>query len=143
MSVAAEIDRLIAALDLQPHPEGGWYREMLRIPASAQGRSPGTAIYYLLDGGRISRWHRVDAHEVWHHYAGAPLRLSLADEEGVPVRSHLMGPDVVAGQRPQAIVPPHVWQSAESLGGWTLCGCTVSPGFEFAGFEMAPEGWRP
>ena len=105
-------------------------------------RAAGTAIYFLLRSGETSHWHRVDAAEIWHWYAGASLVLSIAGEDAAP-HEHLLGPDLAAGQRPQIIVPPHAWQSARSLGSWTLVGCTVSPGFEFSGFELAPETWHP
>ena len=134
---AAEIVEL---LGLEPHPEGGRFAETWRDTRSA-GRASGTAIYFLLTEGERSHWHRVDAAEIWHHYAGAPLRLSTAGETGV--RSRILGPDLVAGERPQLVVEPHEWQAAESLGPWTLVGCTVSPGFEFAGFELAPADWSP
>jgi predicted cupin superfamily sugar epimerase len=133
---------LVAALDLAPHPEGGWYRETWRGAAGADGRAVGTAIYYLLEAGQVSHWHRVDTAEVWHWYAGAPLKLTLS-ADGTGRETHWLGPDIAAGQRPQAVVPPGCWQSARSGGDFTLVGCTVSPGFEFAGFEMAPEGWEP
>ena len=135
-------DAIIRALGLKPHPEGGFYAETWRDPAPEGQRGAGTAIYYLLRAGEVSAWHRVDAAEIWHWYAGAPLRLRLSDD-GRELRDVLLGPDVIVGQRPQAIVPPHGWQSAESTGAWTLAGCTVSPAFEFAGFEMAPPGWEP
>lgn len=131
---AAEI---VALLDLAPHPEGGWYRQTFRDAAGPEGRGASTAIYFLLEAGQESRWHRVDAAEVWHHYAGAGLLLTIGDEE------RRVGADLTAGERPQAVVPAGVWQKARSLGDWTLVGCTVAPGFEFAGFEMAPEGWAP
>ena len=134
--------QLIAALDLAPHPEGGWYRETWRGSAGTDGRSTGTAIYYLLEESQVSHWHRVDAAEIWHWYAGAPLTLSLSPDGTVPDRLTL-GPDVAAGERPQALVPPGCWQSARSMGAYTLVGCTVSPGFEFSGFEMAPPDWDP
>ncbi len=132
---------VIALLDLQPHPEGGHYREMHRTPAARGERAAGTAIYYLLAKGERSHWHRIDATEIWHHYAGAPLLLAIADNAGST--PHMLGDDLAAGQRPQAIVPPQAWQSANTLGDWTLCGCTVAPGFEFFGFEMAPPDFRP
>ena len=135
-------DAIIRALELRPHPEGGFYAETWRDPAPEGKRGAGTAIYYLLRAGEVSAWHRVDAAEIWHWYAGAPLKLRLSDD-GRRLREILLGPEVIAGQRPQAIVPPHGWQSAESTGAWTLVGCTVSPAFEFAGFEMAPAGWEP
>lgn len=131
---------VIAMLDLQPHPEGGHYRETFRDPLTVEGRSVGTAIYFLLTAGEVSRWHRVDAAEIWHFYAGAPLEIGIAD----PIQRTLtLGPDLVAGQRPQAVVPADAWQQARSLGDWTLVGCTVAPGFDFAGFEMAPSDWAP
>lgn len=136
---AAEVIRL---LDLEPHPEGGHYRETFRDPAGPQGRGHSTAIYYLLDVGETSEWHRVDAAEVWHHYAGAPMVISLSSN-GHDASAHHLGTDLRTGQRPQIVVPAGCWQSATSLGAWTLVGCTVSPGFAFSGFEMAAPGWRP
>lgn len=133
---------VIALLDLQPHPEGGHYRESWRDQPAGGGRGAGTAIYYLLEAGEVSAWHRVDAAEVWHWYAGAPLVLTISPNGHDAEASHL-GPNLAQGQRPQLIVPKHAWQTAESLGAWTLVGCTVSPAFEFAGFEMAPPDWRP
>lgn len=124
---------IVALLDLQPHPEGGHYREMFRDPREVEGRSVGTAIYFLLAAGEASRWHMVDAAEIWHFYLGAPLELSLAG--GVESRVRL-GPDLSAGERPQAVVPAGVWQTARSLGDWSLVGCTVAPGFSFDGFVM-------
>ncbi len=124
-------------------PNAGHFRETFRDPATdANGRSLGTAIYYLLGVGEVSEWHRVDAAEIWHWHAGAPMVLTLS-ENGHDASAHHLGPDLKAGQRPQLVVPAHCWQSATSLGAWTLVGCTVSPGFDFAGFEMAPPGWRP
>lgn len=133
---------IVRLLGLQPHPEGGHYRETFRDQASAAGgRSASTAIYFLLRAGEISRWHRVDAAEVWHWYAGAPLALTVVDAAG---RSEdRLGTNLVAGERPQVVVPAHAWQQAQSLGAWTLVGCTVAPGFEFAGFELAPPGFEP
>jgi predicted cupin superfamily sugar epimerase len=133
---------IIRRLDLQPHPEGGWYRETFRDVAGADARARSTAIYYLLEAGQRSHWHRVDAAEVWHFYAGAPLKLSLAPPAGAP-QTLVLGPDLHAGQRPQIVAPEGWWQSAESQGAYTLVGCTVAPGFEFSGFEMAPPGWTP
>jgi predicted cupin superfamily sugar epimerase len=134
-------DDVIRTLGLKPHPEGGHYAETHRIPSPDGHRSPGTAIYYLLGRSDRSHWHRVDATEIWHYYAGAPLELSLSPGRGV--EPHVLGPDLAAGDRPQVVVPPGRWQSARSLGDWTLVGCTVSPGFEFSGFEMAPPDWEP
>ena len=135
---AAEV---IALLDLAPHPEGGHYRETFRDPRTVDGRSVGTAIYFLLAAGERSRWHAVDAAELWHFHAGAPLELEIADAAGRRVVT--LGPDIRAGQRPQGVVPTGAWQAARSLGEWTLVGCTVAPGFDFAGFELAPPGWSP
>ncbi|KHO00471.1 Cupin family protein [Metarhizium album ARSEF 1941] len=138
---------VIAALNLAPHPEKGYYVETFRdANTSPDGRAPSTYIYYLLEGeSGPSHWHRVlDAVEVWHYYAGAPLRLSLScDDDAQPVRDLLLGPDIWAGQRPQIVVDRGQWQHARSLGDWTLVGCSVAPGFEFAGFEMAEPGWEP
>ncbi|MEC9343028.1 MAG: cupin domain-containing protein [Pseudomonadota bacterium] len=136
-------EEIIETLGLQPHPEGGHFREMFRDPAEADGRSASTAIYYLLRSGEVSHWHRVDAAEIWHHYAGAALELQMAQGEGQPVERHLLGIDLAAGERPQIVVPANAWQGARSLGAWTLVGCTVAPGFEFTGFELAPPGWTP
>jgi predicted cupin superfamily sugar epimerase len=134
--------RIIEALALAPHPEGGWYRESFRDGAEG-GRAASTAIFYLLERGQVSAWHRVrDAVEVWHFYAGAPLRLSLAPPDG-PRCDQVLGPDVLASQSPQLVVPRGWWQAAEPLGAWTLVGCTVAPGFEFAAFELAQPGWAP
>jgi uncharacterized protein len=133
---------IIRLLDLRPHPEGGHYRETFRDPAIAgSSRSASTAIYFLLKAGEFSRWHRVDAAEVWHWYAGAPL--SLAIMECGSRTDFRLGTDFAAGERPQAVVPANAWQQAVSLGAWTLVGCTVAPGFEFAGFELAPPGLEP
>ena len=135
-------DDVIRLLELQPHPEGGHYRETFRDAAAGpSGRAHSTAIYFLLRAGEISRWHRVDAAEAWHWYAGAPLLLTVADAAGR--RDVRLGADLAAGERPQAVVPAHAWQQAQSLGDWTLVGCTVAPGFEFAGFELAPAGFEP
>lgn len=135
-------DEIIAALGLAPHPEGGYFRETFRDPDADGGRARSTAIYFLLKAGEISRWHRVDAVEVWHWYAGAPLMLAIAPPDG-PAASLRLGPALGEGERPQGIVPAGHWQQAWSLGDWTLVGCTVAPGFTFEGFEMAPEGFVP
>ena len=141
MLPAQEIIRL---LDLKPHPEGGHFRETFRDPRSVDGvRAASTAIYFLLARGERSHWHRVDAVEVWHYYAGAPIELEIAADAKGPVERLTLGPDIAAGERPQAIVPVHAWQAARSLGEWTLVGCTVAPGFDFAAFEMAAPGWQP
>jgi hypothetical protein len=135
-------DEIIAALGLTPHPEGGHYAETFRDAEAADGRSHSTAIYYLLKRGERSHWHRVDAAEVWHHYAGAALEIGMAPDDG-PATMHLLGKDLAAGMRPQIVGPAGHWQAAWPTGAWTLVGCTVAPGFDFAGFEMAPEGWTP
>ncbi|WP_049732439.1 cupin domain-containing protein [Rhizobium ecuadorense] len=133
---------IIRALAMQPHPEGGWYAETFRDMAGGE-RGHSTAIYYLLTRGQRSHWHRVhDAVEVWHYYAGAPLSLHRS-EDGTASETLTLGTDLAAGERPQAIVPANWWQAAESLGDFTLVGCTVSPGFEFSSFEMASPGWTP
>jgi predicted cupin superfamily sugar epimerase len=133
---------IIATLGLERHPEGGWYIQTFRDHDETNGRSHSTAIYYLLEGGDRSHWHTVDAVEIWHYHAGAPLELKLS-HDGKATRSLILGPDVLAGQHPQGIVRKGEWQSARSLGDWTLVGCTVAPGFEFAGFRMAEPGWEP
>lgn len=135
-------DNIIRLLELEPHPEGGYFRETFRDPGEHGGRSVGTAIYFLLKEGEVSRWHRVDAAEIWHWYAGAPLELRVASDDG-KASVHLLGNEFEQQQRPQAVAPKGQWQSARSLGAWTLVGCTVAPGFEFSGFEMAPDGWEP
>jgi predicted cupin superfamily sugar epimerase len=133
-------DDAIALLKLEPHPEGGHFRETFRESGSPRGAS--TAIYYLLKAGEVSHWHRVDAAEVWHFYAGAPLVLTISPN-GHDARAQHLGPNLETGQRPQIVVPAGQWQTATTLGAWTLVGCTVAPAFEFAGFEMAPPDWRP
>ena len=133
---------IIARLELKPHPEGGHFRETFRDSrADANGRPASTAIYFLLARGERSHWHRIDAVEVWHYYAGHALLLQIAD--GRARRSLRLGADLAAGELPQAMVPAQAWQAAESCGDWTLVGCTVAPGFDFAKFELAPKGWEP
>lgn len=132
-------ERIIAALGLQPHPEGGWYRQTWVGPEVA-GRPVGTAIHFLLRAGERSHWHRVDADEIWLWHAGAPILLALAETQAAARRQRL-GPDVLAGDAPQIVVPAGWWQSAAPLGDWALVSCTVSPGFRFAGFELAPPGF--
>jgi predicted cupin superfamily sugar epimerase len=133
---------IIARLALRPHPEGGHFCETFRdTRVDASGRSASTAIYFLLARGERSHWHRIDAVEVWHYYAGSALRLEIAD--GDSRRSIVLGPDLAAGEILQAIVPAQAWQAATSTGDWTLMGCTVAPGFDFAKFELAPKGWEP
>ena len=137
---AADVIRL---LELEPHPEGGHYRQTFRDARTIVGRAVSTAIYFVLARGERSHWHKVDATEVWHYHAGAPLLLETAANANGPVERQTLGPDIAAGERPQAVVLPHVWQAARSLGDWTLVGCSVAPGFEFAGFELAPKDWSP
>lgn len=140
---ASAADDVIRLLHLQPHPEGGYFRETFRDRhVDTEGRAASTAIYFLLKASEVSRWHRVDAAEIWHWYAGAPLELSLAEGERI-TGALILGSDLEEGHRPQAVVPAHHWQSARSLGAWTLVGCTVAPGFEFSRFELAGATFRP
>jgi predicted cupin superfamily sugar epimerase len=140
MQSASEV---IARLELRPHPEGGHYRETFRDKrVDGKGRAPASNRLRSNARGDRSHWHRVDAVEVWHYYAGAPLTLQIA-HDGCKPHTVTLGSDVAAGDRPQAIVPEDAWQCAESTGDWTLVGCTVAPGFEFAGFEMAPKDFVP
>lgn len=134
-------NEIIRMLGMKPHPEGGHYAETYRT--DGEGRAASTAIYYLLQVDQISAWHRVDADEHWLWHAGGPLALTVSPANGKGATPHTLGPDLRAGQKPQVTVPAHHWQTAESLGAWTLVSCIVAPGFEFAGFEMAPENWRP
>ena len=154
MTTRLTADDVIRLLDLKPHPEGGYFRETFRDapppyppPQAGEGRvgvgrAASTAIFFLLARGQRSHWHRVDAAEIWHWYAGAPLDLDISSARGHRER-RILGSDLVAGERPQAVVPANVWQSAKTLGDWTLVGCTVAPGFEFSRFELAPKGWEP
>lgn len=138
-----EVDAIIRHLGLEPHPEGGHFRETFRDCAMDEsGRARSTAIYFLLRAGEASRWHRVDAAEVWHWYRGAVLSLSISAPGG-PAREIRLGPRLEAGECPQAVVPAGFWQQARSTGSYTLAGCTVSPGFTFEGFELARPGWQP
>jgi len=135
-------DDIIRELGMEPHPEGGWYVQTFR-DTEGGSRGHSTAIYYLLKAGQRSHWHRVrDAAEVWHHYAGAPLALHRS-QDGKGSETLTLGTDILKGERPQAIIPANWWQSAETRGDFTLVGCTVAPGFEFASFEMAPPDWTP
>ena len=134
---------MIAALGLAPHPEGGHYRETWRDVPEGGGRGAATAILFLLAAGERSHWHRVDAAELWLWHAGAPLALHLAADERTAPRRITLGPDLAAGEALQGVVPRHAWQSAVSLGRWTLASCVVAPAFEFAGFTLAPPGWAP
>ena len=138
--MTGEADKIIRRLRLKPHPEGGHYRETFR-DAAKRGRAHSTAIYFLLKRGEESRWHRIDAAEIWHFYAGAQLELSL--KEMGRTRRHILGNDLTKKQSPQIVVPAYVWQRAKSLGDFTLVGCTVAPGFEFEKFEIAPDDFQP
>ena len=130
---------IIKHLNLEPHPEGGWFKETWRD--DTKPRAQGTAIYFLLEEEQSSHWHRVDAAEMWHHYAGGALHLDIR-EGGETVR-HRLGPELMSGEAPQILVPKDAWQRAEPVDGWALVGCTVTPGFEFSGFELAPPDWAP
>lgn len=136
-------NEIIRMLGLTPHPEGGHYGETYRAPGEAGARSNLTAIYYLLQADELSAWHKADADEAWLWHAGGPLALTLSAPEGKGAQSVTLGPDLRAGQRPQAIIPANHWQTAETLGAWTLVSCLVAPGFDFSGFTLAPPGWRP
>jgi len=133
-------DQIIAKLRLAPHPEGGWYRQAW-VADTQSGRPTGTCIYFLLKANERSHWHRIDATEIWHFYTGAPLILSVSETGKGPATHHRLGPDLAANETPQLIVPPNHWQAAETTGAYTLAGCTVSPGFRFDNFELAPPGF--
>ncbi|MDB5531269.1 MAG: cupin protein [Devosia sp.] len=132
---------VIFTLGMKRHPEGGWYAETFVDGDASAGRPRSTAIYYLLEAGDASHWHRVDAVEVWHYYAGAPLALRISDGKSVDL--HMLGSDLDGGERPQVVVPKQAWQAAVSTGAFTLVGCTVAPGFQFSGFELADKNWAP
>ena len=134
---------LIERLHLQRHPEGGWYRETWRAEAAPGARSSGTAIHFLLQAGERSHWHKVDATEIWLWHAGSALQLSTAPDDGGPVASVRLGGDVLKGETPQHVIAPHHWQAAQADRGWALVSCIVSPGFDFAGFVLAPQDWAP
>lgn len=136
----ADAAAMIAALGLAPHPEGGWYRETWRADAAPGERAAGTSILFLLEAGQSSHWHRVDASEIWLFQAGTPLTLRTFDGSHTAIR---LGPDPVSGEAPQHVVAANVWQAATAGDGWALVACVVVPGFDFAGFEMAPPGWEP
>jgi predicted cupin superfamily sugar epimerase len=141
-----DAEEIIELLQLEPHPEGGRYRQTWRAAAHANQRAAGSAIYFLLRLGEVSHWHRVDAAEIWHFYEGAPLELRIATDGATDDATEevlTLGPDLAVGQRPQLVVPPGAWQSARTLGDHTLVGCTVSPAFEFEGFELAAPDWSP
>jgi uncharacterized protein len=136
---------VIRMFDMQPHPEGGHYVESWRTPGQpeTETRAALSAIYFLLQADEVSAWHRVDADEAWLWHAGGPLALTLSPPDGLGAAAHALGPDLRAGQRPQCVVPAGHWQTAETLGAWTLVSCLVAPAFRFDGFELAPPDWRP
>ncbi|MEM7327107.1 MAG: cupin domain-containing protein [Pseudomonadota bacterium] len=134
-------NEIIRLLNMQPHPEGGHYVETYRTESAERAAS--TAIYYLLQADQVSAWHRVDADEHWLWHAGGPLALTLSPPDGKGATAKTLGPDLRVGQCPQMTVPANHWQTAETLGAWTLVSCVVAPGFEFSGFELAPADWRP
>lgn len=136
-------EEIIRLLELQPHPEGGYFRETFRDPRKIEGRALSTAIYFLLAEGQRSHWHRVDAVEIWHWHGGAPLTLEIFYEETRKIERITLGANLAANERPQAVVPHLAWQAAETRGRWALVGCTVAPGFEFSGFELAPKDFQP
>jgi len=141
MTTTKTAEDIISHLGLKPHPEGGYFSETFRDECAHKGRAHSTAILYLLRAGEVSRWHRVDAAELWHGYGRAPLLLEV--KHGETRHEYRLGPDLHEGDYPHAAVPAHAWQSARSLGAFTLLGCTVAPGFDFSGFELAPEGFQP
>lgn len=134
---------LIEQLNLMPHPEGGWYRETWRGPILAGGRAGASAIHFLLEEGQRSHWHKVDATEIWLWHAGSPLRLRTAPDKAGPIVEHRLGGAPLIGDMPQLVIPPHHWQAADADEGWALVSCIVSPGFDFAGFTLAPPRWAP
>ncbi|MBL1420862.1 MAG: cupin domain-containing protein [Alphaproteobacteria bacterium] len=132
-------DEIITKLKLQPHPEGGHYRQTWI--ADGPDRPAGTCIYFLLKKGEVSQWHQVDVTEIWHYYAGAPAIVSISETDQGPREDKVLGPDLFNQQAPQIIVPPHYWQSTRSTGDYTLVGCTVSPAFQFEHFVLAEPGF--
>ena len=139
--MTTDAHEIIERLGLEPHPEGGWYRETHRAPGVSDGRGACTSILFLLEAGQRSDWHRIDATEIWLHQLGGPVILRVTS--GETVIEHRLGPDIAAGQAPQAVVPPGEWQAAEALDSWALVGCVIAPAFEFSRFEIAPPGWKP
>jgi len=149
VSPANSAASLIAQMDLAPHPEGGWYRETWRGPELPTGRASGTAIVFLLKAGERSHWHTVDAEEMWFWQGGDPLTLRIAQHDTGPVQEVKLGGGVMTGQSLQGFVPTGAWQAAEALKpgegehGYSVVSCVVVPGFDFAGFTLAPAGWEP
>ncbi len=148
-STCADAAKLIETLGLMRHPEGGWYRETYRSNSDANGRARATAILFLLEQSQSSHWHRVDADEMWLWQAGDPLELLIAPDDTSPPTSTTLGPNPNAEQVFQGLVPAGQWQAArpaaqeKAAAGYTLVSCVVTPGFDFAGFELAPPGWEP
>jgi len=143
MSTKVTGDDVIRMLSLDPHPEGGHYREIYRHAPADGGRGAMGSIYFLLRTGERSHWHRMDTQEIWCHHAGSPLKLAIWAGEGRSVEEYLLGNDLTAGERPQVMIPEGTWQTAQTLGDWTLVGCITAPVFEFAGWELAPRDWSP
>ncbi len=147
MEQSDSADELIEQLRLERHPEGGWYRETWRAADKAAGRAAGTAIIFLLKSDEASHWHRVDADEMWLWQGGDPLDLMIAEDDAGPMRSIRLGGDVAGNEELQGLVPAGVWQAARPAKGgscgYSLVSCIVVPGFDFAGFELAPPGWKP
>ena len=141
MQPSRSAQETVSALGLARHPEGGFFRETFRAPDQPRGAS--TSILFLLPAGERSRWHRVDADEHWLFHDGDALELEIAKPDGSDRQVIMLGANLVAGHAPQAVVPRGWWQAARSTGAWSLVGCVVAPAFEFAHFEMAPEGWEP
>ena len=133
---------IIETLNMEPHPEGGWYTRTWRSTQTSDGRRIGSAIYYLLEEDQTSRWHRIDADEIWHFYTGSAVTLSVSNF-GDGVEAQVLGPDVLRGERPQILVPSSSWHTATPINGWSLIGCTVVPAFQFGGMEIASDGWEP
>ena len=138
-------DEIVRTLSLERHPEGGYFRETFRDKPLGENidRSASTAILYLLAEDQVSHWHRIDSTEIWHWYAGAALQISIAEHEKASPKTEILGTEFFDNQLPQLIVPGGYWQSARSLGAWTLVGCTVAPGFEFENFELADPDFSP
>jgi len=139
-------DDLIQALSLEPHPEGGWFRETWRAEAEPGERAAASAVLYVLQPGQRSNWNRVDAHEMWLWHGGDPLDVSIAESDSGPVRTVRLGGRITTGEQPQLIVPAGWWESAEPAAGdagYALISCIVAPAFEYSGFELAVPGWAP
>ena len=134
--------QIIKSLKLKPHPEGGWYKQTWKSEDTLSGRASGTSIYFLLKAGEVSHWHKIDSVEIWHYYDGSPLILRTSTDENSPDKTQILGPDLNKSHAPQILVNKNLWQSAETTGDYTLVGCTVSPGFEFSKFILAPKNFK-